>query len=1701
MSSYNYPRDRSHTSRSYSSDQQPQGQPPLLPPPTSTRSSSFNLNTLLNSSEEQPITNYLPPITQHNTQHYTQPTIPFSYHSQPSSSSHYGHNHTDYSSSLPHSVPIQHQPIPPFSTANWEFTESPTRQLQNPPYKIDHGPSSLPYFNSGVSQAPVHRIREGTSIVPQETLLRPPPVMSIPQLLSGDPSEDLDYSYSKSQNGSGAYDEYSRRSAVAQTTTSDSADDKDSAATVTDVNTDNDVRDSAQSGDTTEEENLLPPVRKPSESKTGLPVKSKPIQNPAQTSSRAIQEQESPKGTKTTHIPQATKTKPARSRRAASSSSIGSVSQASQAQKNIKTVRLRRAASSSSLDSASQTSQVTKPIKAIRVRRAASSSSLGSVSQASQVSKPPSRLESPKPSRSNKNIQAQRKDIGHTSGSSTVTAAEMKSKYALSEPSSDSSSSDLSDTEDSNSDFSLEGRYSEDVVKYMIQLHQRTKRTIDEYEKRCKEKREKLRRKFLTRINNRKAIIAKVTETDNINKKRKRAPRKAKKKHDTKRAKKLLFPEIETESEIDDKKRESISLKIRKQKEALELEERRRIWKDIVRNAIPRVHKIVNQSITSRTNNARKIAQICQKEARKATTKCYRSQKDIQTKAKQAMRQMLMFWKRNEKEERELRKKAEKEALEKMRIEEELREAKRQARKLNFLITQTELYSHFVGKKINPEDEHGESSVSVVAVSSIQETGSSSDDTNNDTEIDAETDSQAPTSFKDINFDEEDDITLAAKARASAKNALAQVKAHTKIFDGERKALHIASGKSDLSLSNNDLDHMNFQNPSSMPSAAEIKQPSLLAKVTLKDYQLRGLNWLANLYEQGINGILADEMGLGKTVQSISLMAHLAEAHNIWGPFLVIAPASTLHNWQKEISEFLPSFKTLPYWGNPKDRNVLRKTLNKKNMIFNADAPFHVVITSYQLIVQDKANFERTKWQYMILDEAQAIKSSSSARWKTLLGFQCRNRLLLTGTPIQNSMQELWALLHFIMPTLFDSHQEFSEWFSKDIESHAENKGSLNEHQLKRLHMILKPFMLRRVKKNVQNELGDKIEKEVYCQLTARQRMLYRGLREKISVSELLEKAATLPDNDSVDSLMNLVMQFRKVCNHPELFERADVVAPFSFCKYSLTWMISREGDNLYLPYSTKNLIKYEIPKTVYRYGILNIPSHHSNAGFRTKTFNHLMNIWRPDYINESLRDSESDTFTFLKFIDTSPSGASQIFFGHIIKRWIIHLLQRTQCSRRRFYLTQDESYQDAPVNTYARFLIMETSSSISPINADESSVLGNLTNIFAQSSQYELAVLDPCYIPKVIAPPIEFVCRDKCFYNDKERTMFDNSIRATLIGVDKLLSEKDRVFSPIGQFLTGPEGKSIIGRPLLRGQGFSHMRVPAVKKLIMDSGKLYKLDKLLEELRAGGHRVLIYFQMTRMIDLMEEYLSYRQYKYLRLDGSSKISDRRDMVEDWQTKPEIFIFLLSTRAGGLGINLTAADTVIFYDSDWNPTVDQQAMDRAHRLGQTKQVTVYRLITKGTIEERILQRAKQKDEIQKVVISGGEFKQVDFKPREIVSLLLEDDELEAKLQLKRKAEEEDIKKKGRSLKRRKKDAPTTSSVVGSSKSLEDLWHEEEPPMAETEGSGVTTPASSVGGKKRKRVAKAAPKPAPTKRRSTRATRSSKTPVSEPMNIDA
>jgi DNA helicase INO80 len=360
-------------------------------------------------------------------------------------------------------------------------------------------------------------------------------------------------------------------------------------------------------------------------------------------------------------------------------------------------------------------------------------------------------------------------------------------------------------------------------------------------------------------------------------------------------------------------------------------------------------------------------------------------------------------------------------------------------------------------------------------------------------------------------------------------------------FDQETQALRMERGGPagvvsqvhDIQEEDLENPHNRFDNPDAAYS--NLDGPPRMFVGDLKEYQLKGLKWLDNLHEQAINGILADEMGLGKTIQAIAFLAHLAENKGNWGPFLIIAPSSTLYNWQQEFNKFCPSLHILPYWGALADRKTLRKFFNSKQL-YTPSSPFHVLVTSYQLVVADEKCFHKIIWQYMILDEAQAIKNIQSQRWKTLLGFNCRNRLLMTGTPIQNSMAELWALLHFIMPKLFDNHEQFQEWFSKDIEAHSTSEKELNSTQLSRLHAVLKPFMLRRVKKDVEHEIGPKEEVEIECEMTSRQQILYKGIKDHLS--NITDLFSLVDSKQKIENLMNIVMQLRKVCNHPELFER-----------------------------------------------------------------------------------------------------------------------------------------------------------------------------------------------------------------------------------------------------------------------------------------------------------------------------------------------------------------------------------------------------------------------------------------------------------------------------------------------------------------------------------------------------------------------------------
>ncbi|KAL6902098.1 hypothetical protein ACP4OV_004974 [Aristida adscensionis] len=1018
-----------------------------------------------------------------------------------------------------------------------------------------------------------------------------------------------------------------------------------------------------------------------------------------------------------------------------------------------------------------------------------------------------------------------------------------------------------------------------------------------------------------------------------------------------------------------------------------ESDKMKKIWASIATKSIPRHHRHFYALLKKRQIDAKRFADSCQREVKLKVSRSLKLMRCAAIRTRKLARDMSLFWKRVDKEQAELRKREERAAAEALKREEELREAKRQQQRLNFLLSQTELYSHFMQNKAGDSVQADEGSV-------------------------PETDDD----------EDPDEAELKREALRAAQHAVSQQKRMTNAFDSEVVRLRQTS---ESSIPADEANKIDLLHPSTMPEKSSVKTPELF-KGVLKEYQLKGLQWLVNCYEQGLNGILADEMGLGKTVQAMAFLAHLAEDKNIWGPFLVVAPASVVNNWAEELIRFCPDLKILPYWGP--ERNILKKNINPKRL-YRRDASFHILITNYQILVSEEKHLKRVKWQYMVLDEAQAIKSSASQRWKTLLSFNCRNRLLLTGTPIQNNMAELWALLHFIMPTLFDSHEQFNEWFSKGIEGHAEHGGALNEHQLSRLHAILKPFMLRRVKIDVIAEMTKKREEIVPCKLSSRQQVFYQAIKNKISLNELLDGRRGNLNDKKLLSLMNIVMQLRKVCNHPELFERNEGSSYFYFADIPNSLLSPPFGELQDVHYAGKrNPIEFEIPKLVYEGIICNVEIPGKGCGFESGFFNRLFNIFLPGNIHRSaVPDANSPdgsvissgAFGFTRLTNLSPVEASFLV--------TCSLFERLAFSAMRCYRSYIDEIVDAfldsedpdlqfnqsdykKVRAVARLLLLPAKL--------EPSFLRTKINTGPSDSPYEALVLSHhdrlvsnirllrsayAFIPPARAPPINVWCADRNFAYKFADEMHDPWAKKLFLGFART-SEFNGPRHPIGPHPLIEELHSDlpIPEPLLQLPYRIFGSSPPMSnfdpaKMLTDSGKLHTLDTLLRRLRAENHRVLLFAQMTKMLDILEDYMNFRKFKYFRLDGSSAISDRRDMVRDFQNRNDVFVFLLSTRAGGLGINLTAADTVIFYEIDWNPTQDQQAMDRTHRLGQTKEVTVYRLICKDTIEEKILQRARQKNAVQELVMKG---KQVQddhmMRQEDVVSLLIDDAQIAHKL---------------------------------------------------------------------------------------------------------
>lgn len=435
-------------------------------------------------------------------------------------------------------------------------------------------------------------------------------------------------------------------------------------------------------------------------------------------------------------------------------------------------------------------------------------------------------------------------------------------------------------------------------------------------------------------------------------------------------------------------------------------------------------------------------------------------------------------------------------------------------------------------------------------------------------------------------------------------------------------------------------------------------------------------------------------MGLGKTLQTISFLAYLRENRGIKGPHIVIVPKSVVGNWMREIKKWCPVFKPVRLGGTKDERHKFETEHLPKDPATGRHK-WDILVTSYEGLLKSKGKLKSIQWRYLIIDEAHRIKNEKSSLSLAVREMNTEHRLLITGTPLQNNLRELWALLNFLMPDIFGDAEQFDEWFSLSDESGKENV-------IRKLHTVLRPFMLRRVKKDVATSLPPKKETKLYVGLTQMQQEWYVKVLQK-DAHELNKLGG--PDRVR---LLNVLMQLRKVCNHPYLFDGAEPGPP----------------------------------------------------------------------------------------------------------------------------------YKDGP-------------------------------------------------------------------------------------------------------------------------------------HLWENSGKMMLLHKLLKKLKEKGSRVLVFSQMTRVLDILEDYFRYIGYQYCRIDGNTSGEVRDAHMDEFNAEGSSkFAFLLSTRAGGLGINLATADIVILYDSDWNPQVDLQAMDRAHRIGQKKPVQVFRFISEGTVEEKIIERADRKLFLDAAVIQQG-----------------------------------------------------------------------------------------------------------------------------------
>jgi helicase SWR1 len=741
------------------------------------------------------------------------------------------------------------------------------------------------------------------------------------------------------------------------------------------------------------------------------------------------------------------------------------------------------------------------------------------------------------------------------------------------------------------------------------------------------------------------------------------------------------------------------------------------------------------------------------------------------------------------------------------------------------------------------------------------------------------------------------------------------------------------------------LEASRSRSGSPQPTAPRTEVPFLL-RGTLREYQHYGLDWLSGLYANNTNGILADEMGLGKTIQTIALLAHLACTHEVWGPHLVIVPTSVMLNWEMEFKKWCPGFKILTYYGTQEERK-------RKRQGWTNDDVWNVCITSYQIVLQDNQVFRRRRWHYMILDEAHNIKNFRSQRWQTLLGFNTHSRLLLTGTPLQNNLTELWSLLFFLMPSEngvggFADLKEFHDWFARPesqiLEHGREQMDEEARAIISKLHKVLRPYLLRRLKADVEKQMPAKIEHVEFCRLSKRQRELYDGFLARSDTRDTLSSGNYL-------SIINCLMQLRKVCNHPDLFVDRPIMTSFRMEKsvaadYEVTEQLVR-----------KKLLTPK-PMTTVSLGFLNlVPTQHEELSSavaervsQLSSHRALMDLRESQRIRSQASHHILDPSSVKSTIGFLDSAARWGRFEELQHCVYLNALRRQQRpiygKRLREFLTIGADKRPYKPRPRVPKLVMGWFE-------EDSFILRTMIPTLDQraASMEQVISKFACVTPAVVTRDMEpFLLGWK--------------------GVQAFGEADLRLSAPVRRLPFIPPERPV--DPWHESRMRLSIQFPDKRLLQYDCGKLQALDRLLRKLQAGGHRALIFTQMTKVLDILEQFLNIHGHKYLRLDGSTKVEQRQILCDRFNVDNRILCFILSTRSGGLGLNLTGADTVIFYDQDWNPAMDKQCQDRCHRIGQTRDVHIFRLVSEHTIEANILRKASQKQMLDDVVIQEGAF---------------------------------------------------------------------------------------------------------------------------------